>query len=340
MSPTPSTDVSVAVVMPAFDAAHLLPKTLPAALAAARGGDVIVVDPGSSDDTAAVAEKLGASVHRLGRRAGPAEARNAGVELTGADVVLFIDSDCEAAGDVVDRTRRAFAESPDLVSLTGSYDDAPADEGFFSLYMNLRHHFTHQRARREPATFWAGCGAVRRDAFVRAGGFDAERFPRPMIEDIELGARLARHGRCVLDPDLRVKHLKVWSCADVVRTDIFSRAVPWTRLIAEGGGLPDDLNLRLSQRIAAALAPLALASVAALPVLAFLAPWWCALPAAVLAVSYALSGDMLAFFTRTRGPVFAVLAILFHHVHLTYSAATFALVTLTHRSGTAGSKTS
>lgn len=333
MTATSEDDVSVAVVMPAYEAAHLLSRTLPAAIAAARGADVIVVDPGSSDDTAAVAEKLGARVHRLGRRAGPAEARNAGVELTDADVVLFVDSDCEAAADVVDITRRAFAGAPDLASLTGSYDDRPADEGFFSLYMNLRHHFTHQRARREPATFWAGCGAVRRETFARVGGFDAERFPRPMIEDIELGSRLGEHGRTVLDPDLQVKHLKAWSCVDVIRTDIFSRAVPWTRLILEGAGLPDDLNLRLSQRIAAALAPLALLSLVALPVLAVVAPVWCAVPAVILLASFVLSGDLLAFFARARNPAFAVLAVLFHQVHLTYSAVTFALVTFAHKLG-------
>ena len=53
---------SVAIVMPAYNAVGLLPQTLPAALCAAGGGTVLVVDPGSTDRTAAVAEELGATI--------------------------------------------------------------------------------------------------------------------------------------------------------------------------------------------------------------------------------------------------------------------------------------
>lgn len=336
-----STDVSVAVVMPAYNAAHHLSRTLPALQAAAgEECEIIVVDPGSTDDTAAVAESFGVRVHRLGKRAGPAEARNAGVALTAAEVVLFVDSDCEAAPNIVDITRSTFANAPDLVTLTGSYDETPADQGFFSLYMNLRHHFTHQRAMREPATFWAGCGAVRREVFEKVGGFDADRFPRPMIEDIELGSRMSVHGRCVLDPDLQVKHLKAWSGTDVIRTDIFSRAVPWTRLIASGGSLPNDLNLRLSQRLAAALAPFVLSALALAWVAPFVEPLLLIVLPVLLGAAFTLSGDMFLFFARTRNWPFAVLAILFHQVHLSYSAVTFAIVTVMAKLGWRGGEAS
>ena len=105
----------------------------------------------------------------------------------------------------------------------------PPDPGFFSQYVNLRHHFVHQRARREDATFWAGCGAVRRTLFLRADGFDADRYPRPSIEDTELAARIRKFGATKLDPDLQVTHLKRWTFRSMVETDIFSRAVPWAR---------------------------------------------------------------------------------------------------------------
>ncbi len=325
--------LTVSVVMPAYNAAHLLPRTVPAALEAARGGDVLVVDPGSTDGGAAVARSLGARVHELGRRAGPAEARNAGVELVDTDVVLFVDSDCVAHPDVVDRVRRAFAGEPRLVSLTGSYDDDPPEHGYASLYMNLRHHHTHQHAQREGASFWAGCGAVRRSAFVECGGFDAETYPRPMIEDIELGLRLGELGLTRLDPDLHVTHLKRWTVRSVVTTDILCRAIPWSRLIVERQGLPDDLNTRRSQRIAAALAPLALLSVPGLAVALWLAPSWSPLPAALLLASLLVNLGLFRFFARRHGPVFAVWAWAMHQTHLFYSAVTFVLVALRHRLG-------
>lgn len=317
---------SIAIVMPAYNAEAHLPRVLPAALTAVGAGSLLVVDPGSTDRTAALAEELGARVLHLGHRAGPAEARNAGVAEVNADVVLFVDSDCEAHADVVQRVRSAFASDPNLVSLIGSYDDAPPDPGFFSGYMNLRHHFTHQHAAREGASFWAGCGAVRRSTFLAVGGFDAERFPRPEIEDIELGTRLSEKGRTALDPDCHVKHLKRWTMWGVVSTDIFQRALPWSRLIVERGEMPNDLNLKLSQRVAAALAPLVLASLVVLPWAAFAGVWTVALAAlALVALSIGLHAQMIQCFSRARGPLFAVAGWAFHQVHLFYSALTFAV---------------
>jgi GT2 family glycosyltransferase len=323
---------SVAIVMPAYNAAHLLPRTLRAALDAADGGRVIVVDPGSNDGTADVAEQMGAEVIRLGHRAGPAHARNVGVKQAKEDVVLFIDSDCVAHPDVVERVRASFAAHPDMVSLTGSYDDTPPEQNFFSQYMNLRHHFIHQRANTDDASFWAGCGAVLRDVYERVNGFDAERFPMPMIEDIELGLRLKKHGRTRLDPSLHVTHLKKWTLRSVIETDIRSRAMPWSQLILETGEMPNDLNLRWSQRISAALAPLVLGGVALAPRLAVTGQW-IAIPAvlAPAAVSVVIQREMLAFFTRARGPLFGAGAWLFHQVHLMYSAATYAYCLAAHK---------
>jgi GT2 family glycosyltransferase len=328
MSPGPS----IAIVIPAYDAAATLERVLPAARRAAGAGDLLVVDAGSGDATAERAAALGARVIRLARRAGPAEARNLGARSVDAEVVLFLDADCVPRADVVERVARAFSAEPDLVGLSGSYDDAPDHPGFFSRYMNLRHHCTHQLARREPASFWAGCGAVRRSAFLAAGGFDAERFPRPEIEDIELSVRLAAHGRTRLDPELQVKHLKRWTLRSVVETDVLRRAAPWARLILERGELPDDLNLRRSQRLAAALAPLALASVALAPAAALAGSGrWLAACAACVAASLAVSFDLVRCFARAGGPGFAAGAWLFHQVHLIYSAATFAVCALRHR---------
>ena len=91
----------------------------------------------------------------------------------------------------------------------GSYDDAPAAAGLVARYKNLYHHYVHQRSGASAQSFWAGCGAVRRSAFLAVGGFDEERYPRPSIEDIELGYRLTDAGyRIRFRPDLMVKHLK------------------------------------------------------------------------------------------------------------------------------------
>lgn len=320
-------DRGVTLVIPAYNAAHYLPRVLPAALAAARGRRVLVVDPGSSDDTAAVARSLGAEVLSLGHRAGPALARNRGVETVTTDVTLFVDSDCVPHPDIVERVERAFAGDESLVSLTGSYDDRPPERNFASLYMNLRHHFVHQRARTEGASFWAGLGAVRTAVFREIGGFDAVQFPAPMIEDVELSQRLRPRGRTVLDPTLHVTHLKHWTIPGVIRADIFHRAVPWGRLILASGEMPNDLNLAWSQRLAAAIAPFALLGLAGAPAL-FLAGLPVPAVAAALPTlaSFLFHLPMMRFFSRAVNPAFALSGWVFHQLHLTYSAATMTVL--------------
>jgi GT2 family glycosyltransferase len=316
-------DLELAVVIPAHDAARYLPRALGAL---PPGLPVVVVDDASTDDTAACAAALGARVLRLPAQGGPAAARNAGVAALDAEVVLFLDADCVAHAGVPARVRAAFAADPGLVGLSGSYDAEPPERGFFSRYMNLRHHYTHQSAPPDTRSFWAGCGAVRRRAFLAAGGFDARRYPAPAIEDVELAVRLGREGALRFDPALQVTHLKRWSLLSLVDTEIRRRAIPWARLVAQEPGAPRALNLRVAQRVAVVLAPLALAALAVVP-------WSLAsgrhLPLAVLCLgalagAAALSAPMLAAFARQAGAGFAARAFWFHQLHLVYAGAAFA----------------
>jgi len=88
----------VAVVVPTWNRAHLLPASL-ASLLAQEGVDleVVVVDDGSSDDTPALLARLAAADARLrvvrGAHAGVAAARNAGIAASDAPFVAFHDSD-------------------------------------------------------------------------------------------------------------------------------------------------------------------------------------------------------------------------------------------------------
>jgi hypothetical protein len=88
---------AVSVIVPAHNAAATLPATL-AALAAqdfTGAREIVVVDDGSADDTAAIAERAGAIVVRHASPRGAAEARNAGAAVARAEVLAFTDSDCE-----------------------------------------------------------------------------------------------------------------------------------------------------------------------------------------------------------------------------------------------------
>ena len=98
--PTASVDartLPVSVVMPAHNRAEIIGRAL-GSIAAQRPwapAEVVVVDDGSTDDTAAVAERWGAKVVRLGHNQGAAAARNAGFEAATQPWVALLDSDDE-----------------------------------------------------------------------------------------------------------------------------------------------------------------------------------------------------------------------------------------------------
>ena len=318
------TDVAIAIVIPAHNAARFLSRSLPWIRNCFSGVPLLVVDDGSTDGTAELARSFGVGILQVPSRAGPAAARNLGAKETEADIIFFLDADCVPHRDALERVRLAFRTDSGLVALSGSYDADPPEPDFFSRYVNLRHHFTHQRSRRESASFWAGCGAVRRREFLEAGGFDAARFPRPQIEDIELATRLRRFGRLRLDRELQVTHLKRWSLRSLVTAEVADRAIPWTRLIVETAELPDDLNLRRSERVAGAIAPLALAAVPVALWAMWQAQWIFLVPCTmVIAASLLLNWPLFRFLARRQSVAFAAGAWLFHQLHLSYSGVVF-----------------
>ncbi len=313
---------SISVVMPAFRAETLLPRVLAPLLAMhARGevSEVIVVDDRSPDATAEVAARLGARVLTTPQNGGPGLARNLAAEHAAGDILWFVDSDVIAWEDGAAKLRAAFTD-PAVAAVFGSYDDTPDGTPWFSRYKNLMHRFYHQRASRDAGTFWAGCGAVRKDVFLKIGGFDVETYRVPSIEDIELGYRIRRAGgRIVLDPTLHGKHLKVWTPGNAIHTDIFRRALPWSRLMIAREGVANDLNTSHGEKLKALVAGLLILSILALP----FAPSRWPVTLALGALALVLNRDFAAFLWRNGGLAFAARALVWHQVYYVYSAAAF-----------------
>ncbi len=311
---TDPASLSVSVVIPVHSGGDAFVRCLDGLAEAVPPPDeVIVVADGETDGVWRYAERYGAAdrtrVLVLDASHGPAHARNVGAGLAEGDVLFFVDADVVVAPDVVGRVRARFAEDHGLDAVIGSYDDAPGHRGFLSQYRNLLHHYTHQHAHAEATTFWGACGAVRREAFAAVGGFDAAGFRQPSVEDIELGYRLRQAGcRIALDPDLQVKHLKQWTPRQMLSTDVFKRAAPWTGLLLEYHRLDNDLNLETRSRLSVATA-FALVAVLLIalgqPLALFAAP--------VLALVLAdLNKGFYRFLVRKKGWGFALRAVPWH----------------------------
>jgi GT2 family glycosyltransferase len=313
---------SVSVVVPAHVGGPLLRRSLASLAGAVPPPDeIIVVADDAAPEIAALAVEAGARCVNLDDRRGPARARNVGAREASGEVLLFVDSDVAVHADAIAEVRAAFAGDARLAAVFGSYDDRPPAPGFFSQWKNLFHHYVHQVSRCEASTFWAGCGAVRRDVFLAAGGFD-ESFDRPSVEDIELGYRLRRSGwRIELRKSLLATHLKAWTLASLLRSDVLDRALPWTGILLRERSLLGDLNLRPADRASGALACAILAALC-------VAPWRPAALVVVLAAAIllllVLNADLYRFFHRKRGLGFALRAIAWHWVYLVYSSLAFA----------------
>jgi GT2 family glycosyltransferase len=290
--------------------------------------EIIVVDDASTDETPAVAARLGFPILRLRRNSGPAAARNQGARQARGEILLFVDADVVLGHHAVDRFLRIFAEQADVAAVFGSYDATPRAAGVISRYRNLLHHFVHQNGQANASTFWAGCGAIRRTVFQEIGGFDDRRFPRPSIEDIELGHRLRRAGhRILMDKTIQGTHLKRWRLGSLIRTDITRRAIPWSRLILETKAIPDSLNLSWTERVSAALVALACAS---LP-LAGLWPGLAVLTAVALGAFLLWNWRLYRFFFRRGGLWFTLAAIALHFLYYVYSGLSYLYAWLEHR---------
>lgn len=316
----------LSVIVPVYNGASFLRSTLPALQASTHADfEFIVVDDGSADESADVARGCGATVLTMPQRGGPAQARNLAARHATGDVLVFIDADVRVHADTLERIEAHLLANPETVALMGSYDDTPADPGFVSQYKNLFHHFIHQHSHRHAWTFWAGCGAIRREAFLDAGGFSCS-YDRPCIEDIELGARLAAAGKRIdLEPSVQATHLKRWTLASLVRTDVWDRAVPWLRLMLRTRNMPADMNVTHAHRasvVLAVLLVLLLLTIGGAAITGWSALFWLGVVAIVVAGAglLMLNLDLYRFFARKRGNLFALRAIPLHWFYYSYCA--------------------
>lgn len=288
----------MSVIVPVYNGAATLQQCLDRVFSSGFSDlEVIVVLDGCTDASAKIASAYPCKVISLPENRGPGFARNAGVKRSSGQILYFLDSDVLIGPDLFTRLAEAFAAHPEYSAIFGSFEKGTGRENFVSVYKNLLHHYTHQHSNEEAFTFCSGLGAVRREAFVKIGGFDPKWW---FMEDIDLGYRLHRAGcRIWLNKDLFSVHLKRYSLASLVRSDVLGRAIPWTRLMLETRLFRNDLNTRFHN---VASVPVSVLLLAALLRRDLWLPM--ALPLAVIFLF--LNRGFLTFLLLQRGIWFAI----------------------------------
>lgn len=194
----------ISVIIPAYNAAKTLPNVLAACLAQTLPPrEVIVVDDGSTDHTAAVAEGCPV-VYVRQENQGPAAARNAGARIATSAILVFTDADCTPRPDWLERLSAALDEGADAAGGTYGIGNPGAR---LARLVHEEIVFRHARFGREVDFLGSFNMAVRRDTFNAAGGFDPA-FREASAEDNDLSYRMSDLGaRMVFVRDATVDHI-------------------------------------------------------------------------------------------------------------------------------------
>lgn len=189
--------LTVAIIVPCYNAASTLVATLTSALGQAGVFEIVAINDGSSDDTLAVARKFEPMVRVLtGPNRGVSAARNLGIAATTAEWIIFLDSDDLLMPGTVAQRLDVARKVPVDVIVTDWVD--LVDDGKGTVSTGPRRGIDWQAMSSSPdiatATHvWATTAALmyRRPLIERIGGF---RPDLPVIQDARLLFDAALHG--------------------------------------------------------------------------------------------------------------------------------------------------
>ena len=273
--------------------------------------ELVIVDDGSTDETAAVAAQYADKLLRIRPDArGPGYARNRGFELTLGECVAFINADVMVATDTLRTAIMILTQNPTFGAIYGSCDVSPQSTGFLSEYRSLVQRYYHEKNADDACTFCSACGVMRSSVFERAGGYDEWHFSRRQLEDLELGQRIRGLGeRIVARSELHATHLRKWTLRRMITTEILDRAVPWMRLVKrELLRDPSDARSRRgAKNFKMALSWVAVVT-GALALMQHSRVLWSVAAGCVLGLVVS-NGKQLAYVQRQRGLGFAVLSV-------------------------------
>ncbi|MCL5283949.1 MAG: glycosyltransferase family 2 protein [Armatimonadetes bacterium] len=113
---TTNTETGVSVVIAAYNEADRIAQTVQVILDLPHLLEIIVVDDGSTDETALVAGAAGAQVIKMGRNRGKGQALNAGISKVRGDIILMLDADLASSAVEADKLLEpVFRDEADLV---------------------------------------------------------------------------------------------------------------------------------------------------------------------------------------------------------------------------------
>ncbi len=199
--------MKVSVIIPARNAEGTIGPCVAAVRSQDFSGDppeIIVVDDGSTDRTAEVAEREGARIVRLAGL-GPAAARNRGATEGNGEILAFTDADCTPDPTWLKELVAPFAD-PSVAATKGAYRTEQRSRTARFVQIEYESRYRRMAGRASIDFIDTYSCAYRKEQYWKAGGHD-ESFSMPSTEDQEFGFRYLRlGGRARFVPGAVVKH--------------------------------------------------------------------------------------------------------------------------------------
>ncbi|MGE3844814.1 MAG: glycosyltransferase family 2 protein [Vicinamibacterales bacterium] len=201
---------SLSIVIPTHNRADVLGRCLGALCrqeALPADAEIIVVDDGSEDETraavAAGANGAPVPIHYLWQAAsGPAAARNRGIRAASGHIVLFLGDDIIAGPRLVSEHLSSHTAFPDvMIGVLGfvTWSDRVPVSPYMRWLESSGEQFAYgtldDRSWVDPSRYlYTSNLSLKRRAVAESGEWFDERFRHALLEDIDLGRRLASHG--------------------------------------------------------------------------------------------------------------------------------------------------
>jgi glycosyltransferase involved in cell wall biosynthesis len=183
--------LDVAVVIPCFNQAHYLAEAIESVLAQTLPPEeVVVVDDGSEDNSHEVAGRYEKVTRVRQRNRGVAAARNAGLEASRGERIVFLDADDRLLPNALEVGATALDRRPQVAFVSGFSRDIGDDGRVLPGKRQPLVTQDHYLRLLQDCFIWSGSSIVyRRSALQAVGGFDESLGAG---DDYDLYLRLAR----------------------------------------------------------------------------------------------------------------------------------------------------
>lgn len=209
--------IRVSLAVPCYNGALFLDRTIESLLAQTRPADeILVIDDGSTDDSARIAERYPVHLIQHPANRGLAAARNTAMSIAEGDILVYVDVDALADPDLLSALLAGYT-GPDVGGVGGQGIEANI-QSVYDRWRQLHASQGHgSRPRRDCPFLYGLCMSFRIDALREIGGFDPAF--RTNAEDVDVSFRLTAAGyRLHYVPEARVYHQRTDDKDSLLRT--------------------------------------------------------------------------------------------------------------------------